>query len=215
LKLLLLGALLVGMMVAQTASLTLSAPSSTIAPGAIIQLPLTLAPAAGAQVLGTQWRATLPLGITAIGWTPVALTLTQASQALTCRPDNTICLIVGSLVAADGSMIPSSAFAGESARLTVQVSQALPPGSYPITLSETISTDAEGTLIPTTGVGVTLIIPAPASPYDLNQDGVVNGVDVGIASDQALGKTPCTNGDVNGDGKCNVRDVRQVIKAAR
>jgi hypothetical protein len=49
---------------------------------------------------------------------------------------------------------------------------------------------------------------------DLNHDGLVNFADVASAISQALGTTPCTNGDLDGNGICNVVDVQRVINAA-
>jgi Putative Ig domain len=48
---------------------------------------------------------------------------------------------------------------------------------------------------------------------DLNHDGLVNSADVASAISQALGTTPCTNGDLDGNGICNVADVQRVINA--
>jgi hypothetical protein len=53
-----------------------------------------------------------------------------------------------------------------------------------------------------------------ASPgrCDLNGDGVVNILDVQIATAQALGGVPCSSADLNGDGVCNVLDVQRIIR---
>lgn len=58
---------------------------------------------------------------------------------------------------------------------------------------------------------------APASNFcDLNADGAVNVYDVQmvIAQTSAAGTLPCTNGDKNGDGKCDSTDVKIVQDAA-
>jgi hypothetical protein len=49
---------------------------------------------------------------------------------------------------------------------------------------------------------------------DLNGDGIVNGADVDLALKQSLGTIPCTNGDLDGNGSCNVVDVQRVVNAA-
>ena len=49
---------------------------------------------------------------------------------------------------------------------------------------------------------------------DLNGDGVVDGSDVTIAINQALGLSPCTSADLDKSGVCNVIDVQRVINAA-
>jgi len=56
--------------------------------------------------------------------------------------------------------------------------------------------------------------PTQVSRCDLNGDGAVNSADVQNAIDQALGKTPCTNGDLVGAGQCNVVTVQRVITAS-
>lgn len=57
--------------------------------------------------------------------------------------------------------------------------------------------------------------PSKFSSCDLNQDGVVNGVDYQIAVNQATGVAPCTNAALQGNGQCNVIDVQRVAVAAR
>jgi hypothetical protein len=51
------------------------------------------------------------------------------------------------------------------------------------------------------------------TPCDVNYDGVVDSVDVGISLDQSLAKRPCAN-DLNGDGQCNVIDLQRVINTS-
>jgi len=46
------------------------------------------------------------------------------------------------------------------------------------------------------------------NPYDLDNDGFVDVVDVQLVTDQALGLAPCGAGDVNKDGKCDALDVQ-------
>jgi hypothetical protein len=49
---------------------------------------------------------------------------------------------------------------------------------------------------------------------DLNGDGSINAVDVQLAIDQALGKSPCTTADLQKNGRCSVIDVQRVINAS-
>jgi hypothetical protein len=49
---------------------------------------------------------------------------------------------------------------------------------------------------------------------DLNGDGVVNTLDVQIATNQVLGISPCTSADLMQAGQCNVVDVQRVILAS-
>jgi hypothetical protein len=55
--------------------------------------------------------------------------------------------------------------------------------------------------------------PSTTSACDLNGDGLVNGVDYTLVLNQALGIAPCTNGDLVGNGQCNVVDVQRVAIA--
>jgi hypothetical protein len=49
---------------------------------------------------------------------------------------------------------------------------------------------------------------------DVNGDGVVNGIDVQLAINQALGVSPCTTADLQQTGVCTVVDVQRVINAS-
>lgn len=49
---------------------------------------------------------------------------------------------------------------------------------------------------------------------DLNSDGIVNFLDVQIEVNQVLGVIACTNGDLDGNGRCDVVDLQRVINAA-
>jgi PKD repeat protein len=83
-------------------------------------------------------------------------------------------------------------------------------GGSSVTLS---ATNAGGTGTKT--LTLTINPSAPViSPCDLNGDGVVDSVDVGLAVDQSKGRLPCTNGDLTLDGRCNVQDVQRVSNAA-
>lgn len=50
------------------------------------------------------------------------------------------------------------------------------------------------------------------NPCDLNADGVVNGLDVTLAINMALGSTPCT-AKVEGPDVCTVITVQRVVNA--
>jgi hypothetical protein len=67
-------------------------------------------------------------------------------------------------------------------------------------------------------VGVSLLSPAAAwaqaaNACDLNQDGVVNVVDVQLATNMAFGLVPCT-ANVAGAGVCNSDVIKRVTDAA-
>jgi hypothetical protein len=51
------------------------------------------------------------------------------------------------------------------------------------------------------------------TPCDVNYDGVVNSLDVGISKNELLAVLPCAN-DLNGDGQCNVVKLQRVIDAS-
>jgi len=53
---------------------------------------------------------------------------------------------------------------------------------------------------------------SPASPCDLNSDGLVDQVDVQLAKDAVLGAKPCT-GDLDQNGRCDVIDLQRVTTA--
>jgi hypothetical protein len=73
----------------------------------------------------------------------------------------------------------------------------------------------DGTLTFSSTSGTFLVsVQGNYSPCDLNLDGVVNNLDFQISISQALGVSPCTNGDLDGNGVCNVVDVQRVSNAA-
>jgi hypothetical protein len=55
---------------------------------------------------------------------------------------------------------------------------------------------------------------AQAGFCDLNDDGLVNALDVQIAVNATIGLGVCTNGDLNGNGNCDVADLQRIIVAA-
>jgi hypothetical protein len=68
---------------------------------------------------------------------------------------------------------------------------------------------------PSSGAGVlTFRTGVISATCDLNGDGIVDAADVAIAKDQALGVSPCTTADLDGNGTCNVIDVQRVVNAS-
>jgi len=62
-----------------------------------------------------------------------------------------------------------------------------------------------------------VMIPGPnatTNPCDLNTDGVVNSLDVQIATNQASGAASCGVADLQHNGTCTVVDVQRVVNAA-
>jgi hypothetical protein len=48
---------------------------------------------------------------------------------------------------------------------------------------------------------------------DLNSDGVVDILDVMAEINQVIGVAPCSNGDLNLDGSCNIADAQIIVNA--
>jgi hypothetical protein len=69
-------------------------------------------------------------------------------------------------------------------------------------------------LSPTMGAISGLTTAVLFSKCDLNQDGVVNVLDVQLATDQAIGATTCGTADLEGNGQCTAIDVNRVGAAA-
>ena len=55
--------------------------------------------------------------------------------------------------------------------------------------------------------------PPPSSACDLNMDTRVDEPDVNIGINQVLGTSPCTNGDLDNNGRCDAIDLQRVINA--
>jgi hypothetical protein len=51
------------------------------------------------------------------------------------------------------------------------------------------------------------------NPIDIDLNGIIDNADTARAAQQAAGEMPCTNADLNGDGKCTARDVQSVANA--
>ena len=78
------------------------------------------------------------------------------------------------------------------------------PGDYTIIVN---AENSDGSAVP---VQTTITIPgeeAPATPWDVNSDGVVNILDLAIVGSQFGESGPDLSGDVNGDGAVNVQDL--------
>lgn len=56
--------------------------------------------------------------------------------------------------------------------------------------------------------------PPTLSPCDLNGDSSTSVIDVQLCSNQSIGSTGCTNGDIDRNGVCNVVDTQRVVNAA-
>jgi hypothetical protein len=84
-------------------------------------------------------------------------------------------------------------------------------GTITVAASSTITASIAGSSTTAT-IGLT---PPTISKCDLNGDFKTDATDVAIAQTQVLGTQPCTSADLNGDGKCTVVDLQNVIEAAQ
>ena len=95
--------------------------------------------------------------------------------------------------------------AGASAEVTFMVKGDLfaTPGDYPITVTATSGTDSTMTAEVTT----TTTIEVPPTPWDVNDDGIVNIQDLVLVAGQLGESGEDLKGDINGDGIVNIQDL--------
>ena len=95
--------------------------------------------------------------------------------------------------------------AGASAEVTFMVEGDLftVPGDYPITVTATSGTDSTMTAEVTT----TTTIETPPTPWDVNDDGIVNIQDLVLVAGQLGESGEDLKGDINGDGIVNIQDL--------
>ena len=95
--------------------------------------------------------------------------------------------------------------AGASAEVTFMVKGDLftKPGDYPITVTAISGTDSTMTAEVTT----TTTIEVPPTPWDVNDDGIVNIQDLVLVAGQLGESGEDLKGDINGDGIVNIQDL--------
>ena len=95
--------------------------------------------------------------------------------------------------------------AGASAEVTFMVEGDLftVPGDYPITVTATSGTDSTMTAEVTT----TTTIETPPTPWDVNDDGIVNIQDLVLVAGQLGESGEDLKGDINDDGIVNIQDL--------
>ncbi len=157
---------------------------------------------AAPDVAGLQWSLAMPAGL-AVTEVPGGA-IFGPSKTLACRTDGSLCLIYG----VNQTLIGS----GDVAVYTVTFPSATPPGTYTFTLAGTLGVSSTGSPL-SVAAGSPLTV-AILSTFDLNNDGKVDALDVGLAVQQALGKTACGTADFDGNGACNLFDVEAVILKA-
>ena len=77
------------------------------------------------------------------------------------------------------------------------------PGDYPITVTATSGTDSTMTAEATT----TTTIEVPPTPWDVNDDGIVNIQDLVLVANELGESGEDLKGDLNGDGTVNIQDL--------
>lgn len=197
---------------AQTLNPTLSVLA--VPPGSTTTLSVVFTDSATpSNTVALEWGVSLPVGIQTGPWTNTIGA--NAAQTLNCQ---------GLLCLEYNQTVVTPIVNGPVASIPLTVGPNVTPGSYPITLTALLSAvtsgpltdalsavDSSGNAVSITSTPINLIV---LSKYDLNSDGVVNSLDIQIALSQALKQTPCTNGDVDGNGKCQIKDVQLVILAS-
>ena len=95
--------------------------------------------------------------------------------------------------------------ADASAEITLKVKGDLftKPGDYPISVKATSGTDTTMTAEATT----TTTIAPPPTPWDVNDDGIVNIQDLVLVAGQLGESGEGLKGDINGDGTVNIQDL--------
>lgn len=185
-------------------SLNLSVAPASVQAGQPATLTITFADSSGgSSTSGMQWTAVAPN--TTIGTTAAGAAATAAGKTAVCNLAT--CLVVSPLSPLNNNVIGN----GVVATVPITVPSGTAPGNIALSLSGIFAANTTGSAVSIASAPVNLLV---LSKYDLNGDGVVNSADVQIAEAQADGSQQCTDGDVNGDGKCNVEDVVLEILAA-
>ena len=186
-------------------SLNVSVSPAAVYPGGTAVATLTFADATpSANIAGVEWTLSLPAGVTA-GTPAAGAATTGTSKVISCNQLE--CIDVGS-----GTPLNVTAIAGgvvATIPLTVPATAAAGPGA--IALSSALAANTSGVAVPMTTSAATLTV---LSRYDLNSDGVVDGADVQIALNEALGASPCTAPFSLVDGKCGPAGAVLEILAA-
>lgn len=170
------------------ATALLTVPAATpIGPTTItVTTPLVQVDASGtgSTIMG---GATLTINVTAVNTQTAVPNIVGQTQAAATSAITTVGLVVGIVTNANSNTVPQG--------------------------SVISSNPAAGTLVnPGTAVSLVISLGPFVLTGDLNGDGVINAADLGIALNQALKISACTNGDVNKDGVCDVRDIVAIAK---
>jgi hypothetical protein len=172
-KLLIWALLFPAWLAAQGAALTISGPTVARNGAAVT---LTLALVTGGGPAGLQWDMTgLPTGAT--------VTSSVTTKVATCTAPPTRCILIGSSpTALNATAIPDGTVA------TIQYTQTATAATTAIVA--TLGATPAGAALAVTQPAAAITVPIQSN-CDLNADGLVNSVDVGLAIQQAL-VTPTT-----------------------
>ena len=101
------------------------------------------------------------------------------------------------------SSIELEAEASAEVTLVVKGDLLTEPGDYPITVTATSGTDSAMTA----EVTMTTTIEMPPTPWDVNDDGIVNIQDLVLVANEFGESGENLKGDLNGDGTVNIQDL--------
>lgn len=148
-------------------------------------------------IAALEWSTVFPASIGGT-WT-AGTAITAANKTLACSVTGTICIayglnqnIIATGVAGVLQLLAASSVRGPQ---TVTIGGGLGAG-----------VSALGVAVSTSNLLVTVY-----SPFDLNQDGKVDALDLALVIQQAIGVTVCGTADFNHDGVCNVLDVVALV----
>ncbi len=184
--------------------MALSGPSTAKA-GQTISLSLSASGTTNTGAAGFQWAIALPANYTAT--VSAGAAATTANKTPFCATDGSFCLLVGTQ---NATIIPNGVIASIS--LKVPASAVVGPQAFP--LSSLMGVDAAGLLVlggVASGPTYSLTI---LDKRDLNGDGTITAADVQLMVNEVIAARTspgaCVD-DLNGDGKCDLVDVFQVL----
>lgn len=203
--------LTVGILFAQP-KLVLGPVQGNLWPGQDITIPVTLTNSSG--MAGVNWRfvsTTVPQSWNASAAVTVGPNATAAAKTVTCSDANRTCILVGNNLNSFGEGLLFTWNLKIPANATLR--------TYGVTL-DTVAAVADngGEILMATTTAINFAVVAPPPPplsCDLNGDGLTTDLDIANAINQVLKIAPCTNGDLNKNGVCNVADVQIVVNAVQ
>lgn len=181
-------------------------PPST--PPTPVSVSLSGSAAAPSGIAALEFTFGLPTGATAAAPTAGAAS-TAASKQEVCGPvtaGSEICVTYGlnQTVYADGDV-------SDVAVSFPITSATIVPVSLTFGLANALAVAPDGTAVSVTATPLTLPV---ANPCDLTGDGKVDTDDVNAEVGQIVDTTSCSNGDLIGQGKCDLVSLQRIVNAA-